>query len=90
VSGELKDCRPGCGACCIAPSISSSLPGLPQGKAAGLPCPHLTSGMRCAIFGDPGRPATCGSLKRLPEMCGSSREEALAHLDRMERMTKPE
>ena len=27
-------CRPGCGACCIAPSISSPIPDLPQGKPA--------------------------------------------------------
>ncbi|MCR3872443.1 YkgJ family cysteine cluster protein, partial [Pseudomonas aeruginosa] len=25
-------CRAGCGACCIAPSISSPLPGMPAGK----------------------------------------------------------
>jgi Fe-S-cluster containining protein len=25
-------CRPGCGACCIAPSIASPIPGMPQGK----------------------------------------------------------
>ncbi|MDP3170542.1 MAG: YkgJ family cysteine cluster protein, partial [Polaromonas sp.] len=23
------NCRPGCGACCIAPSISSPIPGMP-------------------------------------------------------------
>ncbi|HNM56919.1 MAG TPA: YkgJ family cysteine cluster protein, partial [Thauera aminoaromatica] len=23
------DCRPGCAACCIAPSISSPIPGMP-------------------------------------------------------------
>lgn len=31
------ECRPGCGACCIAPSISSPIPGMPEGKAAGVP-----------------------------------------------------
>jgi hypothetical protein len=25
-------CRPGCGACCIAPSITSPIPGMPDGK----------------------------------------------------------
>ncbi|HNF77692.1 MAG TPA: YkgJ family cysteine cluster protein, partial [Thauera aminoaromatica] len=25
------DCRPGCAACCIAPSISSPIPGMPHG-----------------------------------------------------------
>ena len=28
--------RPGCGACCIAPSISSPIPGMPHGKAVGV------------------------------------------------------
>ncbi|HLV28200.1 MAG TPA: YkgJ family cysteine cluster protein, partial [Burkholderiaceae bacterium] len=28
------DCRPHCGACCTAPSISSPIPGMPQGKPA--------------------------------------------------------
>ena len=35
------ECRKGCGACCIAPSISSPLPGLPFGKMPGDRCPHL-------------------------------------------------
>ena len=29
------NCREGCGACCIAPSISSPIPGMPHGKPAG-------------------------------------------------------
>ena len=29
------ECRTDCGACCIAPSISSPIPGMPQGKPAG-------------------------------------------------------
>ncbi|NYZ53719.1 YkgJ family cysteine cluster protein, partial [Escherichia coli] len=28
------ECRPGCGACCTAPSISSPIPGMPDGKPA--------------------------------------------------------
>ncbi|MBF7801077.1 YkgJ family cysteine cluster protein, partial [Klebsiella pneumoniae] len=28
------ECRTDCGACCIAPSISSPIPGMPQGKPA--------------------------------------------------------
>ena len=30
-------CRDGCGACCIAPSITSPIPGMPHGKPAGMP-----------------------------------------------------
>ncbi|NKF22336.1 YkgJ family cysteine cluster protein [Solimonas marina] len=80
-------CRTGCGACCIAPSISSPMPGLPDGKPAGLPCPHLTPTLACALFGDPRRPQVCASLRPGPEMCGDSREYALRHLDELERLT---
>ncbi len=83
------DCRPGCGACCIAPSISSPLPGLPGGKPAGVPCPHLSADRRCALFGDPRRPAVCASLQPAAAMCGRSRAEALATLHRLERLTAP-
>lgn len=35
------DCRPGCSACCIAPSISSPVPGMAGGKPAGQRCAQL-------------------------------------------------
>ncbi|NBX68342.1 MAG: YkgJ family cysteine cluster protein, partial [Proteobacteria bacterium] len=38
------ECRIGCGACCIAPSISSPLPGMPHGKPAGVRCVNLNIG----------------------------------------------
>ncbi len=82
-------CRPGCAACCIAPSISSPIPGLPRGKAAGEPCVQLTPEGLCAIYGKPERPAVCAGLKPRPEMCLSSREEALAYLEELERITAP-
>ena len=66
------NCRPGCGACCIAPSISSSIPGMPQGKPAGVRCVQLDEANRCRIFGDAARPAVCGSLQPGEEMCGAS------------------
>lgn len=83
------DCRPGCGACCIAPSISSPLPGLPHGKAAGQPCPALLADYRCALFGSPLRPAVCASLKPCVSMCGNQREQALGYLTRLEQATAP-
>lgn len=82
-------CRSGCGACCIAPSISSPIPGMPQGKPAGVRCVQLTADERCAIFGDPRRPAVCAGLRPSAEMCGDSREQALQFLDRLERATAP-
>jgi len=83
-------CREGCGACCIAPSISSPIPGMPWGKPAGVPCVQLLPDMRCAVFGRPERPAVCASLRPTQEMCGNSREEALAYLDELERLTRLE
>ena len=82
-------CRPGCGACCIAPSISSPLPGLPQGKPAGIACPQLDADYRCRSFGQPERPACCSGLQASQEMCGNSREAALAWLTALESATRP-
>lgn len=83
------NCRPGCAACCIAPSISTPLPGHPFGKPAGEPCANLDDALRCRLFGRPERPAVCGSLQPSEEMCGDSREQALRWLGWMERNTAP-
>ena len=81
-------CRPGCGACCIAPSISSAAPGMAQGKAAGVPCRHLYGEeLRCRLFGQPERPACCSGLQPSAEMCGDNREQALQWLSWLERST---
>jgi hypothetical protein len=84
------ECRPGCAACCIAPSISSALPGLPSGKPADLACPHLTPELRCALFGTAQRPACCAGLQPAPDMCGADRSHALRWLQRLERATRPD
>ncbi|MEY2838623.1 MAG: hypothetical protein RJB60_922 [Pseudomonadota bacterium] len=81
-------CRPHCGACCTAPSISSPMPGLPHGKPAGVPCPHLNADLRCQIFGLPERPAVCGSLQPSLEMCGPDRAHAMFWLDALEQATR--
>jgi uncharacterized protein len=80
------NCRPGCGACCIAPSISPCV-ALPQGKPSGERCPHLSDELRCVLFGRPERPAVCTSLRPQPEMCGDSAEQAMATLIAWERLT---
>lgn len=89
MSQAVLECRPGCGACCIAPSISSPIPGMPDGKPAGVRCIQLLEDNRCAIFGRPERPAVCGGLQPSPEMCGTSQSEALAWLTRLEQATHP-
>jgi len=83
------DCRAQCGACCIAPSINSPIPGMPHGKPAGIPCVQLDDDHRCRLFGTPERPAFCGSLQPEREMCGRSREDAMAFLLELERLTRP-
>ncbi|HET6720174.1 MAG TPA: YkgJ family cysteine cluster protein [Rhodocyclaceae bacterium] len=93
-----RSCRPGCGACCIAPSISSPIPGADSGaisgqgagKPAGIPCVQLDDQQRCRIFGDPRRPAVCSQLQASAEMCGENREAALRWLGELEKATAPD
>jgi Fe-S-cluster containining protein len=85
------ECRPRCAACCIAPSISSPIPGMPGvggiSKPAGVRCIQLDEADRCKLFGRPERPAVCRSLAPHEEMCGSSREQAMRWLGWLERET---
>ena len=85
----MRHCRAGCGACCIAPSIHTPLPGMPQGKPAGAACVNLDDDLRCRLFGDPSRPAFCASLRPCVTMCGESRSEAMAILTALEIATAP-
>jgi hypothetical protein len=82
-------CRIGCGACCIAPSISSPIPGMPNGKPAGVRCVQLDDRNRCRLFGKPERPDVCVRLRPTAAMCGSNGDEALAMLARLEIATQP-
>lgn len=86
---DAASCRPGCGACCTAPSISSPIPGMPNGKPAGVRCIQLAADQRCLIFGKPERPACCSGLQPSAEMCGDSREQAIHWLADLERATAP-
>jgi uncharacterized protein len=85
----MMDCRVGCGACCVVPSISSAIPGMPQGKPAGVRCTQLTDDNRCRIFGQPDRPSVCLSLQPSLEMCGTTSAEAYAWLTWLDRATHP-
>jgi len=88
--GSLEtSCRAGCGACCIAPSITSPIPGMPDGKPAGVPCVQLDDQMRCRIFGRPERPAFCGGLRPSREMCGEDAGQAMLWLAHLEAETRP-
>jgi uncharacterized protein len=63
------------------------MPGMPNGKAAGVRCVQLNEMNQCMIFGKPERPAVCQSLQASVEMCGDTREHALHYLSRLEQLT---
>lgn len=78
------ECRPECGACCIEISISSPIPGMPEGKPAGIRCIHLTEEYLCALFGKPERPEVCLRFEAEELFCGKTREEAIRILRKLE------
>lgn len=84
------DCRVGCGACCVAPSISSPLPGMPTGKPAGVRCVNLDPTNRCLLWGGPLYPEVCRDFIPEHAVCGDTTEEALALLAKWEAATLPE
>ncbi|TVP57494.1 MAG: YkgJ family cysteine cluster protein [Halomonadaceae bacterium] len=77
-------CRAGCGACCIAPSISSPIPGMPEGKPAGVRCIQLDEHNQCRLFGLPERPQVCRAFQAEQALCGDNREQALQRLHWLE------
>lgn len=81
------ECRAGCGACCIAPSISTPIPGMPQGKPAGVRCVQLDEGNLCRIFGQPQRPPVCSSFMADSQVCGSTNAEAMQLIAALELLT---
>ena len=76
------DCRENCGACCIAPSISSPIPGMPDGKPPGVPCIHLRKDLGCGIYKH--RPDVCRKFRAEELVCGKDRQEALDMLRSLE------
>ena len=70
------DFRTAGGACCIYPSISSPIPGMPNGKPAGVRCIQLANDLSCKIFNSPERPKVCAGFKPEKIICGSSAQEA--------------
>jgi uncharacterized protein len=85
------ECRAGCGACCIAPSIGVPIPGMPGGKPPGTPCANLdTVTYECRIWNSPDYPSFCRGLQPSLEMCGLCRDDALVYLAHLEEITRPE
>jgi Fe-S-cluster containining protein len=81
------DCRKNCGACCIAPSISSPIPGMPDGKPAGVKCIHLGEDYSCGIYEQ--RPGVCVDFQAEEMVCGNNRQEALTILSWLESASDP-
>ena len=82
------NCRVGCAACCIVVSISTPIPGMPNGKPAGVRCVQLTADGRCKLFGHASRPHVCVSLQPSPEMCGQTDTHAHRYLSALEEATR--
>lgn len=83
------ECRSGCAGCCIHISISSAIPGMPEGKPAGVRCVNLDAENRCGIHGRENYPAVCRNFMPSEEMCGGGDERTRAYLTALEAMTKP-
>ena len=81
------ECRLGCGACCIAPSITSAIPDMPNGKPAGQRCVQLDERNLCRLFGDPSRPDVCLKFHAVEWICGDSDEFAMTTLIALEDQT---
>jgi uncharacterized protein len=83
------NCRKGCGACCIAISISSPLPNHPNGKPAGVRCKNLTEYFTCSLWLDPiTMPKICKSFQADIELCGNSYLEAVNLINKWEELTR--
>lgn len=81
---EFIKCRSGCGACCIVISISSPIPGMPNGKPAGVQCIHFSADGLCDLFGKPERPDVCLNFLAEKALCGNTTEDAIRNLTELE------
>ena len=88
VNNIFMECRLGCGACCIAPSISSPIPGMPNGKPAGIRCVQLNEKNLCQLFGSSERPLVCSTFQAEHIICGDNSEQAMQIITEWELITK--
>jgi len=86
----IMKCRSGCGVCCIEPSITQPIPGLPSGKAAGELCVNLDpEDFTCRIWGQADYPDFCRGFQPEAWICGDNREQALEIIRFLEADTRP-
>ena len=79
------NCHDNCAACCIAPTITSALPNMPNGKPAGIPCVNLDENLRCIAYNQ--RPSVCRGFQPSDYSCGSNHEQALELISALEIQT---
>lgn len=61
-----------------------------EGKPAGVRCVNLDAQtLLCRIWGTSEYPEVCRALRPQREMCGETREGAIAYLEKLERATAP-
>jgi hypothetical protein len=53
------------------------MPGMPDGKPAGVRCIHLQDDFSCAIYDDPSKPKVCTDFTAEREFCGNTRDDAM-------------
>jgi len=63
---------------------------MPRGKPAGTRCIHLSADNTCAIHDGLDYPPVCRNLRPDAEMCGETFEQAVAWLEKLELLTKPD
>ena len=80
-------CRPGCGACCFFMSISSPLPGHPEGKPSGVACTNLSASWTCKLYDTDQMPEICRKFKGNKELCGINFEQAKTNIIELEKQT---
>jgi hypothetical protein len=84
------ECRANCGACCIAPTITSEMPNMPDGKPSGIACINLNSDtLKCNIWGTAEYPKFCGAYQACESVCGSSKAEAMINIYYLDEVTRP-
>lgn len=75
-----------CSACCVEISISSPIPGMPNGKKAGERCVQLVNNL-CSLFGLDTRPVVCSSFQASSDICGTTYEESAKKIQWYEKET---
>jgi hypothetical protein len=53
------------------------MPGMADGKPAGVRCIHLLEDCTCSIYNSKDKPKVCSDFMAEPDFCGSTQEEAL-------------